>query len=68
LFDPVRGAFLLTPEEEAAAHLEAKARAARAEAERRAEAEARRLAEAELQKLRAELARLKRKPAKKRAK
>ena len=68
LFDPTRGDFLLTPEEQATAHLEAKARAARAEAERRAETDARHLAEAELQKLRAELARLKRKSAKKRAK
>lgn len=68
LFEPVRGEFLLTPEEEAAAHQDAKARAARAEAERLVEAEARRQAEAELEKLRAENARLKRKSSKKRAK
>ncbi len=68
LFEPIRGGFLLTPEEEAVAHLEAEARAAHAEAERQAEAEARRRAEVELEKLRAELARLKRKTSKKRSK
>lgn len=68
LFDPPTGLFLLTPEEEAAARQQAQARAVRAEAERQAETEARRRAEAELEKLRAELARLKRKPGKKSAK
>ncbi len=68
LFDPVRGNFLFTPEEEADARQEAEVRAARAEAAREAEAEARRHAEAELEKLRAEIARLKRKPSKKRSK
>jgi Uma2 family endonuclease len=68
LFDPARNEFLRTPEEVAAAQVEAEARAARAEAEREAEAEARRRAEAELEKLRAELARRPRQPAKKRGK
>ncbi len=54
IYDPVREAFLPTPEEALAAQREAEARAASAETE--------------LEKLRAELARLKRKPAKKRAK
>jgi len=68
LFDPSRGKFLLTPEEADSAYQAAEARVASAEAARQAEAEARRQAEAELEKLRAENARLKRKPSKKRSK
>lgn len=54
LYDPAKGKFLPTPEESLVAQHEAELRAARAETE--------------LEKLRAELAHLKRKPAKKRAK
>src|SRR5581483_5969668 len=68
LLNPQTGQFLYTPPEEAAARSQAEARAAEAAAAHQ-QAEARAAAaEAELARLRAELAQLKRKPVKKRAK
>ena len=72
LFDPTANAYLLSPDEAAAARREAESARQEAEAARReaeaaqhAEIEARLRVEAELERLRAELAALKRKPGKK---
>jgi Uma2 family endonuclease len=58
LFDPRRGEYLLSPEEEFLARCQAEARAEAAESRAEAEAQARIAAEAELARLREELARL----------
>ena len=62
LYDPETGRWRLTPEEQARAQERAEADRTRAEADRAREAQARRAAEVELQRLREELARLRKSP------